>query len=474
MSNEIHAVAILTTFQDLPTSYGLVPVVLNQIKQLVKQGWEVGFFTQAGFETHLDAADVPEGCELMPRVPFTHLYDYTPGTKQQKHRVNGVGKNMNGKPVTNFKAQVKLIEEALEPWLMEYPVVITHDIIFQTWFLPHNQAIRNIARRHPEIRWLHWLHSGPSVKPLELKYPHTLRHSRMTNSLLISPNDTMRQGFAAMYDVPLSSVRTVYHTFDPIKFFDMHPFSEELIDRYHLRSCDGLVVWATRVDHPRPKGMYEAIRLVAMMNRFADIKFLFLNSWSNSKRAKDNIESLKREAQKWGLPQDNLIFSSEVNIKYENGVPHQVVKDMMMIGDIFILPSKTETFSLAMAEAAACKNMLILNEDLGVFTELAGDRADYIATGSEWGGKKVERHYWSGGAPQEGETKREDPEAWWREQAHRLLARLGFVEYHCGHCGESLGKLGAYNPLRQHRHVLKYFNDKWVYFNQLQPLLEGS
>lgn len=466
----IKAVAVLTTFQDLPTSYGLVPVVLNQIKQLVKQGWEVGFFTQAGFETHLDAADVPEGCELMPWVPFMHLYDYGAGTKEQKRRVDGEGELVKGKPVTNFKKQVKLIEEALEPWLMEYPVVITHDIIFQTWFLPHNQAIRNIAQRHPEIRWLHWMHSGPSMRPAEVKGIHRLRHTRMPNSLLISPNDTMRQGFADMYDVPLNSVRTVYHIFDPVKFFDMHPFSEELTDRYNLRDCDGLVVWATRVDHPRPKGMYEAIRLVGMMNRFADIKFLFLNSWSNTQRAKDNIQLLKQEADKWGLPETNLIFSSEVDIKYENGVPHQVVKDMMMIGDIFILPSKSETFSLAMAEAAACKNMLILNEDLGVLVELAGDRADYIPTGSNWGGSEVTRHYWVSG--QEGET--ENPEAFWRERARSLLGRLGFVDYHCEHCGESLGKIWAYNPLRQHRHVLKYFNDKWIYKNQLHNLLVGD
>jgi len=55
------AVAILTTFQDLPRSYGLVPVVLNQVKQLVNQGWEVGLYVQQGFDTHIDAGDVPEG-----------------------------------------------------------------------------------------------------------------------------------------------------------------------------------------------------------------------------------------------------------------------------------------------------------------------------------------------------------------------------------------------------------------------------
>jgi len=464
------AVAILTTFQDLPSSYGLVPVVLNQIKQLVKHGWEVGFYTQAGFESHIDAGDVPEGAELIPRVPFTHLYDYLPGTKTQKNQVSGVGKHLPSGNLTNFKRQVKLIEKSLEPWLMEYPVVITHDVLFQTWFVPHNQAIRNIGKKHPEIRWLHWLHSGPSPRPADVKYPHTLRHKRMANSLLISPNDTMRQKFAEMYDVPINMVKTVYHTFDPFEFFNMHPLSEEMIKRYKLRSCDGLVVLATRIDHLRAKGMYEAIHLVSQMNRFANIKFLFLNSWSSSPQAKRNISTLKAEAEKWGMPKGNLIFSSEVDKKYENGVPRQVVKDMMMIGDMFISFSVSETWSLAKDEAAACKNMIILNEDLAVFTELGGDRVDYAPTGSEWGGTKVARHYWG----PEGEKEPENPELFWRTKAHDLLARLGFVDYTCEHCGGDLGKIGAYNPLRQHRHVLKYYNSDWTYKTQLEPLLLGD
>jgi len=467
------ALAILTTFQDLPRSYGLVPVVLNQVKQLVNQGWEVGLYAQQGFETHIDAGDVPEGCELIPRVPFVHLYDYQPGTKEQKHKVDGVGEHHPNGNKTNFKKQVKLIDEALDPWLMEYPVVITHDVLFQTWFLTHNQAVRNIGKRHPEIRWLHWLHSGPSPRPDEVGYPHTLRYTGMGNSVFVSPNETMKPQFAEMYDVPQKHVKAVYHIFDPFEFFEMHPLSVEMTKRFKLHSCDALVVWPTRMDHPAPKGMYEAIHLVSQMNRFADVKFLFLNSWSGTDRAKNNIASLKREAEKWGMPKGNLIFSSEIDVKYENGVPHRVVKDMLTLGDMLVLPSKSETFSLIMAEAAACKNMLILNEDLEVFTELGGDRVDYIPTGSEWDGEKVERHHWKGEPPKEGEKKKEDPERFWRETAHRLLARLGYVDYHCEHCGEPLGKIGAYNPLRQHRHVLKYFSEDWTYEHQLRPLLEG-
>jgi len=475
MSQE-KAVAILTTFQDLPSTYGLVPVVLNQIKMLVKYGYEVGFYTQAGFEDHLDAGDVPEGAEMIPRVPFCHLYDYRYlSSKKQKHDVppEGIRHEGNNKNKTNFDKQVKLIEDELDSWLMEYPTIITHDILLQTWFLPHNQAIRNIAERHPEIRWIHWLHSGPSPRPKKLKHPHTLRFTGMPNSVFVSPNETMRQKFAEMYNVPLKNVRTVYHTIDPVKWFELHPLSIELIEKHRLYNCDGLVVWATRMDHPTPKGMDKAVHLLGRMNRFADIKLLFLNSASDTPQAKGNMKFLKNEAREWGLPPENLIFSSEMGSKWEKGVPHEVVKNMYSIGNIFILPSQTETFSLAMLEASLHKNMLILNENLAVLSELAGDRADYFGAEADWGGTK-----WWAHDPENKNKKiyknRTNEEIYLDRVMMGFLGRLGIVDYRCEHCGKPLAKIGAYNPLRQHRHTLKYYSVDWVFKNQLELLLRGE
>jgi len=280
---------------------------------------------------------------------------------------------------------VKLIEDGLDEWLMEYPVIITHDILFQTWFVTHNQAIRNIGKNHPEIKWIHWLHSGPSPRPSKLEYPHTLRFEGMPNSIFVSPNDTMRRKFAEMYNVPLKTIKTVNHTISQERHFEMQPISIEMIEKHGLVDCDGLVVWPTRIDHPEGKGMFTAIHLVGQMNKFANIKFLFLNSWSSDPRAKRNIKRMRAEAEKWGLPQEHLIFSSEWGPEYENGVESEVVRDMLTVGDMFVFPSRTETFSLGMLEAAIHKNMLILNEDLVVMKELAGDRADYMPAGAEWG-----------------------------------------------------------------------------------------
>lgn len=189
-------VAILTVLADLPRSYGLVPVILNQLNQLKTNGYTVDLFVQSGFEKHPDAKQIPDGINIVPSVPFIHLYDYTDNTPEQKNDVDAVGLHHKNGNITNFKKQVDLIEEKLAPELSKYSVIITHDIIYQTWFTVHNKAIRNIASRYPDIKWLHWLHSGPSPRPDKIMQPAILRYSPFPNSVLVSPNDTMRRKFA--------------------------------------------------------------------------------------------------------------------------------------------------------------------------------------------------------------------------------------------------------------------------------------
>lgn len=455
-------VAVLTTFRSLPSGYGLVPVVLSQLKMLVNHGYTPVFYGEENFGRHPDRERIPEGVEFRPRVPFVHLFDYQPGRPIQKHDVDGVGEHHPKGNRTNWFKQVDYIAEVLEPELKEFDVVITHDIIFQTWFLVHNAAIRAIAEMHPEIRWIHWLHSGPSPRPGRVKYPHSLRFSDMPNSVWISPNETMCRKFAVMYDIPESRLKVVYHVFDPVRFFDMHPWSVKLIEEHNLYDPDVLAVWATRVDHPTAKGMYKALRLIGGMNEHASATMLFLNSWSNSPSAKANIKALKKAGEKFGIPPERLIFSSEMGKEWERGVPWKVVRDMLMIGNLFVFPSVSETFSFAMIEAAATKNMLILNEKLEVMKELAEHRADYIEGNSEWGGEKITTNY------------HPDEDAYFREMAIKHLARLGKVSYRCEHCDKPLGDIGTYKPLLQSRHVLKYFNEGWIWENQLKPLIEGT
>jgi len=432
-------VAVLTTFMGFPQQYGLVPVVLNQLRLLVKQGYTPKFIVQEQFDEK-EEKKIPDGVELLKIMPFFHMFDFQEGrTMEQWEEWNKETDNE-----LDFASQIKKMEEALEPTLKECDVVITHDIIFQTWFILFNQAIRNIAKRNPNIRWLHWCHSGPCATPDKLEYPHILRHSGMPNAKWVIPNETMTSGFAFMYNIPKEQIAVVNHTFNPYTFFSMHPLSILMSEKHDLIRSDILCVWATRLDAPASKGFKFAVWLVAQLNKLCNAKMLFLNSWSNSKEAKDTIKNLRATAEEWGLPQRNLVFSSDMGKKWELGVPHKVVRDMLWIGNLFFLPSQTETFSLSMVEAGATKNLAILNSDLTVMKELVGDNAFYLPCGSEWGGTKTTQQY------------NPNPQRYFADRAKEIYDIIQNNK-----------------ALTQQRNIFKNYTETAVWNNQLKKLIEG-
>jgi len=248
-----------------------------------------------------------------------------------------------------------------------------------------------------------------------------------------------------MYNLPIKNVQCVHHVFDVLDFLDMHPMSRNLIEKFDLFDADVLCVWATRLDHPDGKGYVKAIWLIAQMNKVCDAKLVFLNSASDSEQAKTTIRQLRDEAAMWGLPEENLIFSSAEGADWELGVPRKVVRDLLGVANLFILPSKSETFSLATIEAAACKNFLVLNDNLEVMHELVGDNAFYIPFDIEWGGIKTDVTY--------------NPSP----QVHFMqLVR------------EILEELDQCKPLKQQRVALRKFSTRWIWENQMRELIEGD
>ena len=323
-----------------------------------------------------------------------------------------------------------------------------------------------------------------------IRFPHTLRHSNMPNSVWISPNKTMRKGFAEMFNIPIKQVKTVYHAADPDIFFGMHPMSIKLIEKHRLYEPDILSIFPCRMDSPSGKGMYEAIRLIGALNQFCDAKIVFLTS-SVGETREHYISNLKDEARKWLVPDENIVFSSDMGKKWKAGVPRRVVKDLFQISNVFIFLSKSETFSWVALEAAMTKNMLVLNGELEVFRELFGDRAEYVETGMNWGGKADKTNYWQDfPADTDMEPYRKagitiektvtgwripNEKRYWAEKAEKIVAKLGHLSFTCEHCGEPVEQgFGWYKPLMQQRYALKTFRDEWVWKEQLGPLIEKN
>ena len=433
-------IAILTDFLDLDMQYGLVPAVLNQLITLKGKGYDPHLFVVEGTENEEIAPSIkllPEGITVKPLVPFMHLYDYQLGKKEQTHKVSPIGEH--GTPSkTNLKKQIALAEELLEPELKEYDIVIEHDMLYQTWKIPYNQAIRNIGKKHPAIKWIHWCHSAPSARPHSLSYPHDLRFLPMPNSVWVTMNESMRQGFALQYDTSMENVKSIYHTIDYPTYRGFHPLSVEIWNKHQLWKPEIIVVAVSRFDHARAKGMYDVAELVRELKKLINVKLIYVNSWSSNEQAKKEIQNLKKMVP-------DAIFTSEFGKQYENGVPHEVVRDMYDLSNVHIMASQSETFSFTMVEAALGKNLLLINEDLKPLTEIMPPESAMRAVfGSDWGGSKVSRDY------------QPNKQVYMYDRAKEIYQ--AYMEN---------------KALRAHRYAIQTYSPEAVWESQYKELIEG-
>ena len=70
-------------------------------------------------------------------------------------------------------------------------------------------------------------------------------------------------------------------------------------------------------------------------------------------------------------------YASEFCDEWHVSVPREVVRDLFLISNVYIHPSKSETYSLTTQEAALCGNFLVLNYDFPAMRSIYGSHAAF-------------------------------------------------------------------------------------------------
>lgn len=189
-----------------------------------------------------------------------------------------------------------------------------------------------------------------------------------------------------MYHVFPKDVKVVYNSIDPRIFWNLHPLTNSLIDKYDILSADYIDIYplsTTRmVDGKQIKVVIEIMAALKKLGK--KVCFIAVNAHANDRREKQVIAEVISFASERGLGANEMIFTSlEDAPKYELGVPREVVSQLFMLSNLFIFPSVSENCSLVLLEAALCKNLLILNDNGFLpFREFAKENALYFDFGS--------------------------------------------------------------------------------------------
>jgi len=357
-------VAILTNFMEFNPGYSLTGIVKDQARMLTRYGHDVHLFVNDQYHGEAFSEDVT----LRKLIPFAHLKDYRTRkdlTSEHKMTVQGTA--------AVLKAELK-----------EFDFAFSHDFVFTGWFMPYGLGCMEAGRALPNLRWLHWLHSVPSLFSDWWNIrEYGPRHK------LIFPNEIDRLRVAENYHGEISDVRVMPHIKDLRSWFDFGEDTCSFIDDFPgVMQHDVVKVYPASSDRLHAKGIREIILILSKLKKRGFSVFCVVaNQWATGTQPRQDIEHYKRMANRNGLKMGtDFVFTSEWGYEkrlYENGIPKKMLRELFQCSNLFIFPTREESFGLVAPEAALAGGVLmVLNKSLSMMFEVMGFSGLYLDFGS--------------------------------------------------------------------------------------------
>jgi len=347
-------IAIFTTFSSSDHAYSLNNVVVDQIKMLLRAGYKPVVLVAEGF----NPVGVYKEVELrqIPRVFLSN----------------------EGKLPDNYYEDSKKMTESLRELLKDVGVCITHDVIYQPAHLIHNLASRAIADERPDLRWLHWIHSATTPNILCNKEEVRMLIKRpFPHGFICYPNQYDRTRVATNFRYEEHLVKYVPHPIDIPEYLGFHEYTKEFVDKYSIIQADIIMVYPVRLD--RGKQVEMNVRCMAALKRREKVVRLVVADFHST--GGDKVvyrDKLKSQGTKLGLNEQELIFTSDFRDETRGSCPREMIRDLFNISNVFLLPSRSETYSLIAQEASICGNLILLNFDFPPMRSIYGDNALYF------------------------------------------------------------------------------------------------
>lgn len=359
---ESKKVYLLTNFSTYLKSFSPIIVVGEQLKMLRRNGYHP---VLVATETWNPPEDSIFG-EVETKLMFpTGQHD--PDTK-----------------VEQVEEMVEITYSQMKEILPEDAIVITHDLIFLPDYTIYNLAARRLANERPHTRWLHWVHSATNPRQVAAERAMfgdrfvAALESKFPNSIICYPNANDTYRVAANFGFEEGDVVEVPHSTDPTQ--GMHPLVQRLYDEKGLGNADVLMVLPVRLD--RGKNVEMNIRLIAGARQVGIRPHLvvcdFQSTGGDKVVYRNELKSLARDL---GV-EDCVTFISEFEELATMEIDHDIILDLFSLSNVFMLASKSETYSLIAQEAMMRGNFCILNYDFPAFRQIYGKKAIYRGFGA--------------------------------------------------------------------------------------------
>ena len=356
-------VAIMTTFQDFNPAYSLTGIVKDQVTMLKKYEHDVHLFVCERFNKNT-LGNIPAE-NVHEKVPFSHLKDYrSPSQMTPEHQ-----------------QEVIKIGNVFSQELQGYDIAFTHDFVFTGWNMIYGLGIQRATGSLPNLGWFHWIHSVPSVETdwWDIKAYGRPRHK------LVYPNKTEQVRVAEMYKGQYDDVRCIPHIKDIRTWRDFSKETCDIIDRYPgILSADIVQILPASVDRLSAKRLVEVMKIISYMKKSGKSVFLLVaNQWATGKQQKEDTDKYRNIGISSGLVnQMDFAFTSDLGKEYEVGISQRMIRELFDCSNLFIFPTREESFGLVIPEAAHSGVYMVLNRSLTMMYEVSGNNVIYFDFGS--------------------------------------------------------------------------------------------
>lgn len=368
-------IAILTNFQEFNPGHSLSGIVKDQVITLLKYGHNVHLFVNEQYNNKYGLSDsfLPlltpierSHFKFHKVIPFGHLIDYDTLKKMTEEH----------------KFMSEKVSSVMTPLFKEHDIhlAFTHDWVFTGWNLPYAGGITLTSRKLPDISWMHWIHSVPSVQRdwWDLNF-----YGQMHK--IIFPNVTELTRVSEEFKTMQEGVRIIPHIKDLRTWYDFDISTCRFIRQYPA-VMDAEIVQV----YPASSDRLDAKQVNAVIQIFGELKkkkfsvcLVIANQWATGAERKADIKRYYEIAEKAGLKRDvDFIFTSEWEKEYETGIPRKMLRELQLCSNLFIFPTVEESFGLVGPEAALAGNFMVFNKSLSMMSEIFACGGQYFNFGS--------------------------------------------------------------------------------------------
>ena len=425
-------VAVLTMFNGLSSTYSLVNVVAEHLKMLL----------DAGVPTKvLVSEDCPDSDrrgvfarEELEWVKITNRLDGKPIRWRDYSQPDG-------QVHEDFYREADAIARDLREALADVDVCMMHDILYQGWHLVHNVAVRKAQEDLPHVRFVAFTHSAPVNRPPAPQYPFSCRYTPMPNTVYVYPTQSGIPALARQYAVPEGRCRVVSNSLDLLA--SMSADTAAVHREMDLLAPEFLVAYPARFTTGKRFEKVAALAGAIKRKTERSVKVVFCDFPSMDTDGPQYKRVIRATGEVCGLEEGDLLFTSDLG--YTEGFPRSAVLELFTLSNLFICPSYSESFGLTVLEAASRGNFLVLNEAVPALEEL---------------GKRLGAYFMRWDARNFGFDTRETYQP----------SEMGYLESHAVKIADRMRDNAV---LRAKTLTRRAFSPGWVWYNQLQPLLEG-